>query len=105
MATSKFSESPFTVAGTPLLYSRAIIVVRLSMLQSVIATVNRLGLESLQLEDSTQAARPRDSSASLWAVVDSADLALVCRVLHAAEPEAALRLLAERAVSIGRLLT
>lgn len=75
------------------------------MLQSVIATVNRLGLESLQLEDGTQAARPRESAASLWAVLDSADLAIVRRVLHAAEPEAALRLLAERAVWIGRLLT
>lgn len=78
-------------------------MVRLDMLQSVIATVNRLGLKSLRLEvdDDSMLRQAVDDAASIWAVVDSADLAEVRRVLQAAEPELALRLLSERAVSIG----
>lgn len=78
-------------------------MVRQNMLQSVIATVNRLGLKSLRLEDDVEPSLERavDAAASIWAVVDSADLADVRRVLQAAEPELAFRLLSERAVSMG----
>lgn len=78
-------------------------MVRLDMLQSVIATVNRLGIKSLRLEEEGDSMFRLvvDDAASIWAVVDSADLADVRRVLQAAEPELALRLLSERAVSIG----
>ena len=78
-------------------------MVRQNMLQSVIATVNRLGLKSLRLEDEGEPnfERTVDAAASIWAVLDSADLADVRRVLQAAEPELAFRLLSERAVSRG----
>jgi len=81
-------------------------VVRQLMLQSVIVTVNSLGLQSLRLEEDDRQRAPRGAvpADSFWAVVDSADLAEVHRVLLAAQPEAAFCLLSERARSIGRLL-
>ncbi len=75
------------------------------MLQSVIATVNRLGIESLRLEDEAGLTVPRASygGCSIWAVVDSQDLRDVRQALRAAEPGTAFHLLSERAVSMGSL--
>ena len=75
------------------------------MLQSVIATVNRLGIESLRLEDDADLSAPRacHGGCSIWAVLDSQDLRDVRKALLAAEPEIALYLLSERAVSMGSL--
>lgn len=75
------------------------------MLQSAIATVNRLGIESLRLEDDADFSAPRalHRGCSIWAVLDSEDLRDVRQALLAAEPEAALYLLSQRAVSMGSL--
>jgi hypothetical protein len=75
------------------------------MLQSIIATVNRLGIESLRLEDDTELSVPHACHAgcSIWAVLDSRDLRDVRQALLAAEPETALYLLNQRAVSMGSL--
>jgi hypothetical protein len=75
------------------------------MLQSVIATVNRLGIESLRFEE--EATRVvhycSDSRYCVWAVVDSEDLRDVQQALLASEPAAAYYLLNDRAVSFGAL--
>lgn len=75
------------------------------MLQSVIATVNRLGIETLRVEDDADLGAPRafHGGFSIWAVLDSQDLRDVMRALIAADPKTALYLLNERAVSMGSL--
>ena len=75
------------------------------MLQSVIATVNRLGLQTLHLEEEAKCRAIPETSlgCSVWAVVDSEDLREVHRALLVADPKTALALLNERAVSIGSL--
>jgi hypothetical protein len=75
------------------------------MLQSVIATVSRLGIESLRLEDDADlsVSHAFRGGFSIWAVVDSQDLRVVRQALRAAEPGTAFYLLNERAVSMGSL--
>ena len=75
------------------------------MLQSVIATVSRLGIDSLRLEDDDDltVSHPSCDGFSIWAVVDSQDLRVVRQALRAAEPATAFYLLSERAVSMGSL--
>jgi len=76
------------------------------MLRSVIGTITSHGLRTLRLEDerAVQAPlKPGSRSVLIWAVLESADLSDVCQAVSAMQPSAALRLLNERAISLGRI--
>ena len=75
------------------------------MLQSVIGTVNRSGLQSLSFEDEAHVRAPGATRViAVWAVLDSQELPEIRMAVANSQPARALRLLNDKAVSLGCLL-
>lgn len=78
-------------------------MLRLAMLQSVIATVNRTGLQSLRIEDDVLYGprRLHATHCSVWAVIDSRSLLPIHRHLVSGERFLAFQLLLNKAKWAG----
>ncbi len=75
------------------------------MLQSFVGTYDQSGLRSLRLEEANSALpwTSPTGAAPFWAVLDSSDVPEICRAVCHGRRRRALRLLNERALTLGSL--
>lgn len=74
------------------------------MLQSFTGTVDRNGIRSLEVESDSGPRRIEDRDlAEFWAVLDSADLESIQLAIHSGQRRHALRMVSERAQSMGSM--
>ena len=80
-------------------------MVRLIMLQAYRGTVDANGIRTLRIEAEHETRCRRDRrTTEFWAVMSAAELPLICATLQAGDRWRAMKLVSERAVSLGSVL-
>ena len=75
------------------------------MLQSFRATVDRGGIRTLRLERDDDCLRPTNmATAEIWVVLNDQELPVIRETIRSGNRIRALRLLSDRAVSLGSIL-